>query len=198
MNRLLLEDAYPSHFRPQTIYYDEQHIGYIFAYCGLVSVFIQGGLIGRLVGRFGEKRVILASLIIIAGSVLLIPYVDSLWSLLAALGLFSIGAGINRAPTMGLLSRYTDPAEQGATMGVAQSAGTLARVVAPVLATTLFVLAPHSPYYLASAVAGLAGLFALRHLFAAEAEDAPGEPRREPAAHAAGKEPDQSRAAHSR
>ena len=37
-----------------------------------------------------------------------------------ALGLFSIGAGINRAPTMGLLSMYTPAAEQGATMGVAQ------------------------------------------------------------------------------
>ncbi len=174
MNRLLLEDAFPAHLRRQTMYYDERRIGYIFAYCGLVSVFIQGGMIGRLVRRFGEKKVILASLVLIAGSVALVPHVHSLWSLLVALGLFSIGAGINRAPTMGLLSRYTDATEQGATLGVAQSAGTLARVVAPVLATSFFAIAPHSPFYLAAAVAAAACLFALRYLFSAEDEDSPG------------------------
>src|SRR6185295_10817414 len=34
--------------------YDAQHTGYLFAYVGLIAVVIQGGLIGRLVKRFGE------------------------------------------------------------------------------------------------------------------------------------------------
>jgi MFS family permease len=171
LNRLLLEDAYPAEIRRQTVYYDEQRIGYLFAYCGLVSVFIQGGVIGRLVKRFGEKKVILGSLVIIAGSLVIIPQVNSLAGLLVALGLFSIGAGINRAPTMGLLSMYTPAAEQGATMGVAQSAGTLARVVGPVLATTLYAVSPHSPYLFAAAVAAVAALLAWRYLFAEESGD---------------------------
>jgi hypothetical protein len=180
LNRLLLEDAYPREVRRQTLYFDEQRIGYLFAYCGLVSVFIQGGVIGRLVKRFGERRVILSSLVIIAVSLLLIPWVDSLSGLLLALGLFSVGSGINRAPTMGLLSMYADPSEQGATLGVAQSAGTLARVIAPVLATSLHVLSPHAPYWFAALVAGAAALIAWRYLFAAEDGDepAPGAGRR--------------------
>jgi MFS family permease len=164
LNRLLLEDAYPDEIGRQKIYYDEQRIGYLFAYCGLISVLIQGGVIGRLVKRFGEHRVILGSLVIIAGSLVLIPYVETLAGLLFALGAFSAGAGINRAPTMGLISVYANPAEQGATMGVAQSAGTLARIVAPILATTFYALSPHSPYLFAAAVAGFAALIAWRYL----------------------------------
>src|SRR5215510_12858184 len=34
--------------------YNAQHTGYLFAYVGLIAVIIQGGLIGRLVKRFGE------------------------------------------------------------------------------------------------------------------------------------------------
>jgi MFS family permease len=166
LNRMLLEDAYPSEIKRQENYYDEQRIGYLFAYCGLVSVLVQGGLIGRLVKRFGEKRVILGSLILIALSLALVPYMANLAGLLLALGLFSIGSGINRAPTIGLISMCAHPAEQGATMGVAQSAGTLARIVGPVCATTLYAISPHSPYLVGAGVAALAALIAWRYLCA--------------------------------
>ena len=36
--------------------YDATHNGYLFAYVGLIAVVVQGGLIGRLVKRFGESR----------------------------------------------------------------------------------------------------------------------------------------------
>jgi len=74
-------------------------------------------------------------------------------TLLAALGLVSLGSGLNRAPTLGLVSIFSPPEEQGATLGVVQSAGTLARIVGPVLATTLYAEHPHSPYLLAAALA---------------------------------------------
>ncbi len=168
LNHLLLEDAYPAEISRQKVYYDEQRIGYLFAYCGLVSILIQGGVIGKLVKRFGERQVILASLVIIAGSVAIIPYMESLAGLLFALGAFSVGAGLNRAPTIGLITVYANPAEQGATMGVTQSAGTLARILAPLLANPLFDLWPHSPYFFAAAVAAAAALIAWRYLCARE------------------------------
>ena len=39
--------------------YDAQHTGYLFAYVGLIAVIIQGGLIGRLVKRFGELPLVI-------------------------------------------------------------------------------------------------------------------------------------------
>lgn len=164
LNRLLLQDAYPVEIKEQKLYYDRERIGFLFMYCGLISVFVQGGVIGRLVKKFGEPRVILGSLVIVAASLALIPYVTTLGMLLVALGLISLGMGINRAPTMGLISVYADPAEQGATMGVAQSAGTLARIVGPILATTLYAVWPHSPYLFSAAVAAGAAWIAWRYV----------------------------------
>ena len=164
LNRLLLEGAYPAELKSQTLYYDKERIGYLFMFCGLVSVLVQGGAIGRLVKAFGEARVILMSLMIIAVSLVLIPTAGTLGWLLVALALVSLGTGINRAPTMGLISMHASPAEQGATMGVAQSAGTLARIVGPPVATTLYSVRPHSPYWLAAVVAVVAAWLAWRYL----------------------------------
>ncbi len=152
-NRRLLEAVFPDEIRRQRFYFDETRLGFVFAYCGLVSAFIQGGLIGRVVRRYGEPRVIVASLVVFGASMAWLPYTGGLGALLAALGLVSVGSALNRAPTLGLVSIFSPPAEQGATLGVVQSAGTLARIVGPVLATTLFAEHPHGPYLLAAGLA---------------------------------------------
>src|SRR6266516_3672753 len=40
--------------------FDAFHNGWIFAFVGIISAFIQGGLIGRLVKRFGEPSLVIA------------------------------------------------------------------------------------------------------------------------------------------
>jgi MFS family permease len=160
LNRRLLEEAFPAEIRRQPFYFDEGRLGLIFAYCGLVSAFIQGGVIGRLVKRFGEPRVIVASLVVFAASMAWLPYAGGVDTLLVVLGLVSIGSGLNRAPTLGLVSIFAPADEQGASLGVVQSAGTLARIVGPVLATTLYAEQPHSPYFLAAGLALAAALLA--------------------------------------
>ena len=89
---------------------------------------------------------------------------ESLAGILIALGLFAAGSGINRAPTMGQISLNSSPAEQGATMGVAQSAGTLARIVGPVFATGLYAFQAALPYLISAGIALGAGLLAWRYL----------------------------------
>jgi hypothetical protein len=64
----------------------------------------------------------------------------------------SIGASLTRPPLFGLISILTPANEQGATMGVAQSAGSLARVLAPIFAATLLVYHPAVPYLFCSAI----------------------------------------------
>ena len=48
--------------------------------------------------------------------------------LFGLLGLLAIGSGLTRPPVFGLISILTPAHEQGATIGVAQSAGSLARI----------------------------------------------------------------------
>ncbi|MEW6305562.1 MAG: MFS transporter [Verrucomicrobiota bacterium] len=144
--------------------YDETQVSYLFAYCGLMAALVQGGGIGRLVKRFGEPGLIFGSFLVVAVSLTMIPFVPGLGGLLLALGLFAIGSGINRAPTMGLISMNSPAEEQGATLGVAQSAGTLARVIGPTIATGLYGWHMPLPYVMCSAVALLAGVVAWRFL----------------------------------
>ena len=118
---------------------------YLFVYCGLISAFVQGGMIGRVVKKFGEPRVIALSLLLTAISLALLPFIKGSgllswsiltqpeglgwWGLLGALALLSVGSSLTRPPLFGLLSNLTSENEQGANIGVAQGAGSLARII---------------------------------------------------------------------
>jgi MFS family permease len=163
-NRGQLEEAFPAELKRRGFYFDESSLGYVFAYCGLISAFIQGGVIGRLVKRFGEPRLIVGSLVIFGGGMAWLPYAAGLGTLLIVLAVVSVGSALNRAPTLGLVSIFSPPDEQGGSLGVTQSAGTLARIVGPVIATTLYAATPHSPYFLAAGAALVAAGMAWRCL----------------------------------
>jgi MFS family permease len=172
-NRLLLEDAYPAELKRQIFYYDEKHIGYLFAFCGLMSAMIQGGMIGRLVKRFGEPKLISSSLVLVGLSLLIIPYATTLGVLLVGLALVSMASGLNRAPTMGMISIFTPQEEQGAILGVTQSAGTLGRIFGPLFATSAYALYPHSPYLAGAGLCVIAGLYAASKLRSAKTPHTP-------------------------
>jgi MFS family permease len=157
----------------------------LFVFCGLISAFVQGGMIGKLVKAFGEPKLIGASLVMTGASLVLLPLIhgegplkwsavlhlaDKPWILmLAVLVLLSLGSSLSRAPLFGLLSNLTPATEQGATIGVAQSAGALARIVGPIFAATLYGLNDSTralPYLICGAIAILAGLLSVRRLLA--------------------------------
>lgn len=148
----------------QTLRYEEHHIYYLFSYCGVVAAIVQGGLIGRLIKRFGDPRLIAGTLMVVAVSMALMPFAKSAVLLLIVLGLFAAASGANRPPTLGQISIHAPAGEQGATLGIAQSASTLARIIGPLAATALFAVNPSVPYLLAGAVAAIAGLLAWKLL----------------------------------
>ncbi|HNQ73585.1 MAG TPA: MFS transporter [Verrucomicrobiota bacterium] len=135
---------------------------YLFIYCGLISVFVQGGMIKGIVRRLGEPKVIALSLVLTAISLMLLPFIhggDTLtwrvltqaaggpwWQLLGALALLAVGTSLTRPPLFGLLSNLTAPNEQGANIGVSQSAGSLARIIGQFGAP--IILLKVSPYVL--------------------------------------------------
>ena len=121
--------------------YDAQHNGYLFAYVGLIAVIVQGVLIGRLVKRFGEMRLVIVGALAFAGSLFAVPFVGpgagGLAALLIGGGIFSLGNSLSGPALTSLASKSVGPAEQGSVMGVTQSAGSLARAVGPSLAALL-------------------------------------------------------------
>jgi MFS family permease len=144
--------------------YGPKEVGYFITYCGVLSALLQGGGIGPLIKRFGERKLLSMALVVVAAGLLLIPYAATRTGLLVALAVFAAGSGIHRPPLFGLISLLTPEQEQGATMGVTQSAGSLARIIAPVCAMTMYEVRPALPYIVCAAVALLAGIVAWTYL----------------------------------
>ena len=113
-------------------------IGFVFFYVGLLSALMQGGLIGVLTRRFGEERLMLGGLVLIAAGLLLLPFARELPALLVALSALALGMGAMQPSLNSLISRRAGAETQGEVMGVAQSAGSLSRVLGPIVAGALF------------------------------------------------------------
>ena len=121
--------------------YDAQHTGYLFAYVGLIAVVIQGGLIGRLVKRFGELPLVIFGALCFAISLFAVPFVGPAAGGLAALlvggGVFSMGNSLATPALTSLASKSAGAEQQGVVLGVTQSVASLARAVGPSLAAVL-------------------------------------------------------------
>ena len=73
-----------------------------------------------------------------------------------------IGTALLFPATTALMSHYTPRSELGTTMGIAQTFAGIARVVAPLLSTSLFQRVSHSmPFYFAATFVGMVSLLAL-------------------------------------
>lgn len=108
---------------------------------GMTATVVQGGLIGRLSVRFGERALIRTGLPLIA--------VGMFWIMMAGrIGYFpalfpgaiitAVGTGLSSPNLMSLLSQASPANIQGSVLGLGQSAGSLGRVIGPALSGLLF------------------------------------------------------------
>ncbi len=125
--------------------------GYYLCFIGLISAVIQGGLIRRLVPRFGEVKLIIAGPILLGISLAIVGLAPT-WSVVILGCLFMpFGIGFNNPSLQSLLSRSVGDDVQGATLGVNQSLSSLARTAGPLLAGASFTrFGPESPLLLAA------------------------------------------------
>lgn len=154
-----MEAVYPL-FTQHTFHWDAQQNGYIFAYVGIVIVLMQGGMVGQLVKRFGERALQLSGLVLLAAGLLLLPLSGSLALMLVALGALSAGDGAVTPTTSALLSLAAPADAQGETLGVAQGAGALGRILGPLAAGALFSVGVGVPFVAGGVLALLAALLA--------------------------------------
>ena len=116
-------------------------ISWLFVYVGIVLSVVQGGLLGRLVDRFGDRRLIVGGITLMAAGLVLLPLPAKAVWLLLPLALLAFGNGIHNPSLLGLLTRLSRAGAQGETLGVSRSAGALARVLGPLAGTWLYAAA---------------------------------------------------------
>ena len=139
-------------------------VSMLIAYCGVIGAGVQGGAVGKLVRKMGEPKLIAASLFMAALGIALLPFMLSWTALLIGLGIFSIGSSLTRPPVFGMISMLAPANEQGATLGVTQGVGSLARIVGPIFAATLFESTASLPYLICGVLCFATSILALQYL----------------------------------
>ena len=92
-------------------------VGYVFAYVGLVSAVLQGGLIGRLTRYFGEERLLLSGLALIIAGFLIMPFAHHLPVLGGAVTGLALGTGLVQPAINSLISRRAGAGGTGRSHG---------------------------------------------------------------------------------
>jgi MFS transporter, DHA1 family, tetracycline resistance protein len=127
---LFAERRYTWHGHP----FGPKEVGYIYAYVGFLGIILQGGLIGRLVRRFGEEKLVAAGFISATAGFGLMGFTYHLPSLLVASTLASLGTGMLRPALTSLITQRAGREEQGVVLGLTQSLMSVAQIIGPVIA----------------------------------------------------------------
>lgn len=143
---------------------DRQSVGAaggVFAYIGILIVVVQGGLIRPLVKKYGEARLVVVGIGLMALGFLCFPLAPLLSILLLGpMVPIALGNGFNAPSLRALISRRATA--QGAALGLSASFDSLARATGPAAAGYLYKnVGATAPYWCAGIVMSLCFVFAL-------------------------------------
>ena len=114
-----------------------REIGYVFGYVGFLGIILQGGLIGRLVKRFGEATLVAAGFVALAIGYFGLGIASSFVLLMVAGTLAAFGNGVIRPALTSLITQQAGRQEQGVVLGITQSLMSMASIVSPIVAGLL-------------------------------------------------------------
>jgi DHA1 family tetracycline resistance protein-like MFS transporter len=110
-----------------------REVGYLFAFSGVLGILWQGGLIGRLVKKYGEVRLVLAGFVASVAGYVGLGFVpeDQLLPLGLVAVVSSFGSGVLRPVLTSRITKAVGPHEQGVAIGISGSLSSLAMMLAP-------------------------------------------------------------------
>jgi MFS family permease len=138
-------------------------VGLTFIAVGATGFAVQILLIGRATRRFGEARVIVGGLAVLAASMLLQPVLRDPVAAVVLMATLMGGHSIAFPTTGALISRSIGAEIQGSINGLLMASNALARIVAPPVFGFVYSAAgPDAPWYLGALAIGAGALIALR------------------------------------
>jgi len=138
-------------------------LGYFFGFMGIIVASIQGGGIGALTRKFGERRLVQAGAASLTLGFALVPAVDNLPLLYVASIFIALGQGISYPSLSSLTSRTSGPGDHGSMLGIQASVGSLARIIGPLLAGFIYdAYGNRGPFFSSAILSAVALVTALR------------------------------------
>ena len=150
--------------------WDLKMVGWTLLFVGVLSIIVQGGLVGKIVALLGERGSMLFGMACgTLGFALygLAPTGVWFWAAMPIAALWGVASPASQA----IMTRHVSPQEQGRLQGAIGSLGSIAGILGPTLFTRTFATVVNAQlhgvwagvtFMLASALVGLAGLVAWR------------------------------------
>jgi MFS family permease len=143
--------------------YTPRENAYLFVFVGLIMVFIQGGLIRRLVPLVGEKRLTFAGLLLVVPGLVLTGLASREGVLYLGVAFLAMGSACINPALTAMVSLYAESHRQGGMLGLFRSLGALARALGPAAAALAYWRwGPSSPYLVGAVLLLLPILLTLR------------------------------------
>jgi DHA1 family tetracycline resistance protein-like MFS transporter len=108
-------------------------IGFVFAYVGVLLVLVQGVLVGRMVTRWDEYRLLLAMVVLTSLTLVGWALAPNLPFLLGVFALMAFSVGSFNTLINSALSKAVAPSEVGGTLGLSAALESFTRVFSPSL-----------------------------------------------------------------
>jgi DHA1 family tetracycline resistance protein-like MFS transporter len=151
--------------------WDERAVGFALAGVGASSVVVQGALVGPVVHRFGERRVLLAGLAAGALGFMIYGLAPTPALFIAGIPIVALW-GLAGPAAQGLMTRYVGPSAQGELQGAMGSLQGIATMIGPAVFAAAFAysIGPGKSWHFPGAAYALAStLLALSAFIAAQA-----------------------------
>ncbi|MDR6725935.1 DHA1 family multidrug resistance protein-like MFS transporter [Paenibacillus amylolyticus] len=137
-----------------------QDIAFIITFGSIAGAVVQVALIGWLLNRFGEKKVISVCLFFVALFVLLTLFVHTYWLILVVTFIVFLGMDILRPAISTQMSKLAEE-QQGFVAGLNSAYTSLGNIAGPIVAGALFDVNINYPYVSASIVLGICFLLSM-------------------------------------
>ena len=120
----------------------------ILFFVGIISSIVQGGLIRKLLPRFGELALTLTGFSLVAVSLCIVPFLPRGYLLYGTQAIFAFGVGIAAPSLRGLIANSVSDEEQGKVSGGSFSLNSLTQILGPLLAGLSYdYIAPDAPMW---------------------------------------------------
>lgn len=143
-----------------------EEVASYFIFIGVVAAIVQGGMIGPLVRRFGEARVVLIGVVTLGLGLALLPAAHAPLLVYGPMALIVFGFSVIGPAAQSLMTQCAPADLKGSVMGIAQSFASAARIAGPAWAGAVFAgIGLHWPYFIGAMMlvpVALAGLPLLR------------------------------------
>lgn len=112
-------------------FWTAREVSYLYAYSGFLGIVLQGGLMGRLVKRLGERRLVISGFATAIAAYVVLGSTATLPLLIVVTTISAYGNGVLRPAITSEITQQVDRHEQGIALGISGSLSSLAMTLAP-------------------------------------------------------------------